>query len=366
MSESANHLTPTPPKRRWPSVLLGVLVSVVALWLLLRRDFSAVQDELAHAHYWAVIPCLIVSVIGLWLRSIRWRVLLPGRLSAGHSFHILNVSYFINAVLPLRVGELARAGLAARLNPPVPVLTSLSTVVIERLLDTLAVFGLVGITLAILPAGFEVGLIGLVLGVGALVGVIVLAVFAARPDWARLLLDRVVLNGVGRVIPFFQRPNMQARLTAWLDHLLDGIAPLASVRVWLLAFAWTVAAWAASVSAGYVLLFALFDDPTWAAAMAFVALASFAIAVPAVPGNLGPFEAAVVFALMSADLVGELTDPRAIAFALLLHVVNLVTYIGAGLIGLWAEDVKLGDVTRAAQQIALGVAQSPKPNPPCA
>ena len=49
-----------------------------------------------------------------------------------------------------------------------------------------------------------------------------------------------------------------------------------------------------------------------------------------------------------------------IAFALLLHVVNLVTYIGAGLLGLWAEDVKLGDVTRAAQQIALNpAAQSP-------
>ena len=342
MTESVTH----PTKKTWPSLVLGALVSAVALWWLLRRDLGGVQAELAHARYWTVLPCLVVSVIGLWLRSMRWRVLLPGWLSAGHSFHILNVSYFINAVLPLRVGELARAGLAARLDPPVPVLTSLSTILVERLLDTLAVFALVGITLAMLPAGFEVGVLGIVLGIGAVVGVIVLAMFAARPRWAFMMLD-----GVGRFVPVLRRPAITVRLAAWLDHLLVGIAPLASMRVWLLALGWTVAAWATSVIAGYVLLFALFDDPTWVAAMAFVALASFAIAVPAVPGNLGPFEAAVVFALASADLVGEMSDPRAITFALLLHVVNLVTYIGTGLLGLWAEDVKLADATRAARQM---------------
>ena len=86
--------------------------------------------------------------------------------------------------------------------------------------------------------------------------------------------------------------------------------------------------------------------------MAMVALASFAIAVPAVPGNLGPFEAAVVFGLAGAGLVENATDAPAVAFALLLHVVNLATYILMGLIGLWAENVSLGDVTRAARALA--------------
>jgi uncharacterized membrane protein YbhN (UPF0104 family) len=249
------------------------------------------------------------------------------------------------------VGELARAGLAARLDPPVPVLTSLSTILVERLLDTLAVFALVGLTLAALPTGFEVGLAGLILGVGALVGVIGLAVFAARPGWAHTLL-----NVSGRIVPFLRRPTLHT----WLDHLLDGIAPLASPRATLLAVWWTAISWTASVVAGYILLFAIFDDPTWTAAMAMIALASFAIAVPAVPGNLGPFEAAVVFGLASADLVASMTAAPAVAFALLLHVVNLITYISTGLIGLWAEDVTLGDVTRAAQAIRSRQARNEK------
>ena len=72
-------------------------------------------------------------------------------------------------------------------------------------------------------------------------------------------------------------------------------------------------------------------------------------AIEAVPGNLGPFEAATVFALASTELVAEPTDAPAVAFALLLHAVNLLTYVSMGLIGVWAEDVRLGELTRAAR-----------------
>src|SRR5690606_6922728 len=330
-------------KKRWSSIVLGLVVSVVALALLLRRDLTGVRDELLDARYWAVLPCMALSGVGLWLRGVRWRALLNGRLALRHSFHILNVGYFINGVLPLRVGELARAVLAARTEPPVPVLTSLRTIVVERLLDTLAVFGLIGLTLLALPVGLEIGLMGAALGVGAVVGVIVLAVFARRPAWAHRLLD-----GLGRVVPLLRREKVHD----WLDEVLAGVVPLGSPRLALQAVGWTVAAWAMSVIAGYVMMFAIFDEPTWAASMAMIALASFAIAVPAVPGNLGPFEAAVVFGLAGAGLVESATDAPAVAFALLLHVVNLATYILMGLVGLWAENVSLGDVTRAAR--ALG------------
>lgn len=329
-------------KKRLPGILIGVIISAVALAYLLRRDLSGVRDELAGAHYWAVIPCFALSIVGLWLRSLRWRVLLDYRLSPTHSFHILNVSYLINGVLPLRVGELVRAVLAARVDPPVRILTSLSTVLVERLLDVLAVLVLLGLVLILLPVRLEIGVMGAALGVGSVVGVVALAVFAARPTWAHYLLEKG-----GRVVPLLRRSQMHN----WLDHLLDGIKPLASARATLLLAGWTAVSWFFSVAAGYVLLYAIFDHPTWAASMAMVALAAFVIAVPAVPGSLGPFEAAVAFGLAGAGLVEEASDAPSVAFALLVHVVNLLTYVSMGLIGLWAEDVGLGEVTRAARQL---------------
>jgi uncharacterized protein (TIRG00374 family) len=328
--------------KRWTSIIVGLLVSVVALAYLFRRDLSDVQDELLHARYWTLIPTVAVTVLGLYVRSIRWRVLLDGRLTRRHSFHILNVSYFVNGVLPLRVGEVARAALAARTESPVPVFTSLSSIVVERLLDTLAVFALIGLTLALLPVGLEIGVIGALLGVGTVVGVVVLAMLAARPAWAHSV--RLVFE---RLLP----PLRRLPLEKWLDHMLDGIRPLASARLTLAAVWWTAVAWLTSVVAGYIILYAIFDEPTWAASMAMIALASFAIAVPAVPGNLGPFEAAVVFGLAGADLVGSTSDPRALAFALLVHVENLLVYIVMGLIGLWAEDVNVGELSQAARAL---------------
>ena len=328
--------------KRWSSVILGLGVSGVALWYLFHRDLSGVRDELLGARYVAVLPCVVLIVVGLGLRALRWRVLLGERLSARHSFHILNVSYFVNGVLPLRVGELARAALAARLDPPVPVFTALSTIVVERLLDTMAVFALIGLTLAILPTGLEIGVMGAALGVGTIIGVVVLLAVAARPRWAHTLL-----NTLACVLP----PLRSERLHAWLDHALDGITPLANPRTAALAFGWTALAWATSVMAGYVLLYAIFETPTWAASLAMVALASFAIAVPAVPGNLGPFEAAIVFALASTGLVAHPTDPPAVAFALLLHAEGLMVYIVLGLIGLWAEGVSLGELVSATRKL---------------
>ena len=332
--------------KRWSSVILGVVVSAVALAYLFHRDLSAVRDELLGARYIAVIPCVALIVVGLWLRALRWRVLLGGKLTPEHSFHILNVSYFVNGVLPLRVGELARAALAARVDPPVPVFTALSTIVVERLLDTMAVFALIGLTLAILPTGLEIGVMGAALGVGTVVGVVVLLVLAARPHWAHGLLD-----GLGRVLP----PLRGERLHGWLEHALDGITPLANPRTAALAILWTALAWATSVMAGYVLLYTIFDAPTWAASLAMIALASFAIAVPAVPGNLGPFEAAIVFGLASTGLVANPTDPPAVAFALLLHAEGLIVYIVLGLIGLWAEGVSLGELVSATRGLRGGV-----------
>lgn len=234
----------------------------------------------------------------------------------------------------------------------VRVLTSLSSILVERVLDTLAVFALLGLTLAVLPVGVEIGLVGALLGLGAVIGGIVLVFFANHPGQAHRLLGLT-----GRVVPLLRR----ATVHEWLDHLLDGIAPLASVRSTLLLVWWTAISWAASVVAGYVALYTIFDDPTWGASMAMIALASFVIAVPAVPGNLGPFETAVAFSLAAAGLVNNASDAPSVAFAVLLHLFNLIVYIGLGLVGVWAESVSLGEVTRAAQALRAKIGPVPEP-----
>ncbi len=333
--------------KRWSSVLLAVAVSVGALAYALRGvQLDQLRDELVGGRYVYVLPSVLLIVLGLVLRGVRWQALLNGRIAVGHSFNILNVGQFFNNLLPLRLGEVVRAFLASRLDPPISMFTSLSSVVVERLTDVLAVVIFVVIAVAIAPVTPEIEAAAKVSGALAVIGMLLLAIFAARPALAHRLLDLVL-----RIAPFLERFHVR-RL---VDRTLEGIAPLGSVRGALTVFGWTAASWAASAAITYVLMFTFYDQPRWNAALLMTSIASLAIALPAVPGSVGPFEAAVVLGLTA----GGMADPgspeqqtRAVACAVLFHVVTVGSYAFLGMIGLSQERISLGEALRAARQLA--------------
>src|SRR5215469_13980721 len=117
--------------KRWQSLALGVIISVVTLAYALHGvSLDGLWGEFAHARYIYLIPSLALVVAGLVLRALRWRGLLDKRTTLAHSFHIMNVGYFFGALLPFRLGDVARLYLAARLTPPIAVFTTLSTIVV--------------------------------------------------------------------------------------------------------------------------------------------------------------------------------------------------------------------------------------------
>ncbi len=336
--------------KRWQSILLGVVVSVATLAYALRGvKFDELRDEFVRGRYIFVLPTLVLVVLGLALRAVRWRVLLSNRISLKHSFHILNVSYLLNTILPLRLGEVGRAVLTTRLEPPISVFAALSSTVVERLTDVIAVVVCIILAIAIAPVTPAVEKAAYISGVLAIIGTIVVAVFAARPVLAHRLLDLVL-----KIFSFLER----FRLRNLAEGVLQGIAPLGTLRGALSTFFWTAVSWATSIAMTYVLLFVFYDHPTLNAALLMVSLTSLAIALPAVPGSVGPFEAAMVTGLTLGGMVDP-NDPaqqaRAVACAVLIHVVTTACYAFLGWIGLQQEKISLGDLLRAARQ--LGVRQ---------
>jgi hypothetical protein len=80
-------------------------------------------------------------------------------------------------------------------------------------------------------------------------------------------------------------------------------------------------------------------------------LSALAIAPPAVPGNVGPFEAAVVFALglsllAALDSAGQ---SRAFGFAVLFHLNSVITFVILGWIGLVQERVTVAGLFQSVQ-----------------
>ncbi len=329
----------------WRTGLLGVIASLLAVYFIISqmKDVGLMWSALRHADYGWVLVSMGVIVVGLFARGARWRALLGGALPFVRAFSITNVSYLVNGVLPLRIGELARAYLAAQVRPPVPILKSVGTIVVERLIDVLAVLIILALALSAGPLPDELRSAALVFAPLVVVGFAFLILLARERERALRLAERLISR-----IALLQRRDW----LAWMRHFLDGLTPLtqpaALTQVLLLA----AASWACSLLSGYVLMIAFFGQGDWATTCLFSAAASLAVAVPAVPGNLGTYEASILLAL-GAMGYGE-PAATAVAFAIAVHAVNLLVNSALGVYGFIQEGVSLDQLSQGVREMKAG------------
>jgi uncharacterized protein (TIRG00374 family) len=323
--------------------LLGLGISLLAIYFIVSQvDMSQLGEALRQARYIYVLPSALLLVLGLVTRALRWRVLLDGGLPLPRAFSITNISYLVNGLLPLRMGEVARAVLANRAQPPVPVLKSASSIVVERLLDLLAVLALLGFALAAaptLPSDYRAAAVvivpALVLGFGTLI------VLAAQRARLHALLARIT-----QIAPVLQK----LKLAVWADHFLDGLLPLTRPALLLRALLWTGLSWGISVAAGYILMLSFYEQADWAVTALYIAAAAFVIAVPAVPGNIGTYEWAIMLAVSAMGL-GQPTDPVNVSFAVIVHALNLAVYAVMGTLGFIQEGITLGQLSARVEEL---------------
>lgn len=333
--------------KNWRLGLLGVAVSLLAIiFIVTQVNVRALADALEQARYVYLLPAFVLLLVGLIARALRWRVLLNGSLPLLRAFNIMNVAYLVNGILPLRIGEVARVYLATQVKPPVPVFQTASTIIVERLLDLLAVVLLLaGALVAVPTVPDELRAAAAIAGPAALIGFLALVFLS----WQRGLALRLMAAFLGRFDTDNEtdKPSFRRKLSAWFVHFLDGLLPLTDPRALFLAFGWTAVSWILSVVAGYVLMFAFYPAASWAATCLYIAAASFSIAVPAVPGNVGTYEGSILLALGATGYGEPLAV--AVAFALVVHGVNLAVHASTGIVGFIQEGVSLGQLSQGVQ-----------------
>lgn len=325
------------------TLLVGILVSGGLLYYLIGQDLETLKNELADARYEYLGLMLPLFFLSMVTRGYRWRALLSYRTSVWHAFHIMNIGYLLSGIVS-RIGEFARAWMMTRLTPPVKFFTALSSILAERILDVLSVLLLLGISLLVLDVPPEVSSAGGLLGILTLIAAAVMIYFAMHRETAHWILNLML-----SWLPFLRRLN----LAEWLDNILDGLSPLLNFRHAADVFFWNVLSWIFSIAANYVLMLVFFDEGSLIGVMLSMVMLAMAIAIPSVPGTLGPFEAAVVAGLWSANVIPSTEAPEnapAVAYGLTLHAITFASYVVMGAIGLWAEQLSLGQVRRAARQ----------------
>jgi uncharacterized protein (TIRG00374 family) len=279
-----------------------------------------------------------VAFLGAYLvRSVRWRLLLsPTKVPVGRLAAIYQVATFLNWLLPVQAGELAKS-LLLRRSDGVPVSRSLATVSMDRAMDLLpAIVLVVAAPFMHLHLSRALWVVLLLASAAVVVGLLGLAWIVRGPRRAPRLLTRVLPRGARhRIEPLIA--TFAETLAALMRRrsLLLAAAVLTVVSVCLEALFCLLAFKAVGV--GVTPLVALYG----------YTLFNLAYILPTPPGHVGSNE--LIGLLVFAGVFGVDRSGVAAMF-LFVHPWTAILITTSGLICL----SRLGVGFRAAFRLAAG------------
>jgi glycosyltransferase 2 family protein len=286
------------------STAVSVIFLAAAAWWVSRQKMPTIPSG-THA-YLSLAGALALYAFATLCRGERWHQLLrhtsihPKRLD---SYCITTVGYAGNNILPARAGEALRVFLVSG-RVDASKREVLGTIIAERVLDAavLAIAFAFG-TYGTLVSGSPIALLGIVV-----VGIAAVALFPSRfhpnPSHPRL---KWIVESIGR--------------------LLAPTRKLVSREGFLL-FALTFVIWAIEASTYFLVAHAVGLGVSIDGAVFIMVVANFVALIPAGPGYVGTFDAAV---LLAARKLGR-SHSAAISFLLLLRFVLFIPITLTGLL----------------------------------
>ncbi len=323
--------------RKHLRLIIGLLASGLSLVAVAQNvDPGKTAAALSGVNYLWLIPAVAIIPPTVWLRAVRWRQLFvpSDGLRVSKLFAILMIGYLINSVFPARLGDPARAFLAADLEG-VKAARGLATVVAERLLDvlTLLLFLLLLLPGVVLPDWMSSS--AMLVAAGALVGFTTLLLLGRRRERYLPLATRLA-GHLPRLRPEW--------VTTQIDHLLSGFDALLLWRRASAIGGLSLAIWLCSAFQTYLTMLAFAIPVPPSAAVMVVVVSALGMVVPSSPGYVGVFHALTVVALAIYGVEASL----ALSYAVVLHLVTFVPLVAFGLLYLWRESLSLGRISARA------------------
>jgi glycosyltransferase 2 family protein len=302
---------------------LPLLAVVIALLWWRGPDWNVVYHAFDLVNWAWIAFALGLNLASVVARSLAWRLTIEQALDPPHPrydkvFASFSVGLLANAVLPGRIGELARVAVLRRHVPRGRGSsgTLVGTVFAHRLFDLFPALLLVGYVLltARIPSWAVTSLV-----VVSIVGV--------------LLFSAAVASARRR-----HRPLEEARpLRQLLGMARQGLAVLRSPLPALGAVLLQCLGWFLQLLAVYVAMRAFDIHAPLPAAALVLLLMNVATVFPLWPGNIGLLQAAVALPLVQYDVAYS----TGFAYALVLQVLEMSVGVGVGLVFLAREGLSL-------------------------
>lgn len=321
-------------------IAIGLVSSAAFLFLAARGvQFGEMLQALEQANYWYMIPCVALTILAFWIRSLRWRcLLLPVRtLPQRVLFPATMIGFLANNVLPARLGELVRAYVVGR-RGQISRSAALASIIVERIFDLFTLLALFAVTTMITRPPGGLGLVALAVLVLGVVALVLLMIWNRRPEQFHAVLMRLTprrMRGSTERIGRGFREGLRV-FDSWTQLLL---VALLSALMWT---AIVIVIWCSIRSLSIAV-------PQPQASMVALAAISLITMVPSAPGFVGTLQGAGTAAL----LVFGVPKEQGLAFSIVYHATQWVPVNVVGAFYLLREGVSLGQLSRIAESDTL-------------
>jgi hypothetical protein len=312
---------------------LGPLIGALFLCLTLRQiDFGNCWFYIRQAKLLWIAVAVVVYSFAFYLRSFRWKFLMSPLKDVPRNrlFSFLIMGFFMNNLLPLRLGEIVRAHITGQ-KMGVSRSSVLATVVVERLFDGLSYVVLFFLTILVLPFPSWTKKS---MGAGSVLFIGVLAIL--------YLLSRNRQKAVSLFGALPMPAVIRTRVNAFFSNFLNGLGSLGHGPSLAKVFLLSLAVWTIEATVFYLMGLSFGMNLSVFQGMLVMIVIGMGAILPTAPGYVGTVEFLGTTSLVFIGINKNL----AFGYIVTLHVLQLLTITFWGIRSLMAEKITLSELIR--------------------
>ena len=319
------------------NIIILIAVSLCGLYFAFYNiDFEILFDRLFKVDFIRFSLSVAILMLACIFRSKRLQYIvapIDNRITLHHLFSATMIGYFGNGILFFRLGEVLKAYSISQGNK-ITASESFGVIMLERMIDALTVLILLLISLIWLPT--QNSKINYWITAFTIITILfTLSIVTLRKiNWEKFIMSFIFVN-----------ERIRITLLGIVQKIFDGIDTIkntnhvkgilfSTISMWTCYYFMTV--WLLESCQIYLMPSGSFI---------ILVMGAIIIAVPALPGGLGTYEAGITYTLM---LLYFLNKDEALTYAIVSHASNYIPFLGVGFFYFIVSGLRLSDIKKVS------------------
>ena len=314
-------------------ILFLLFISILGLYFAFYNiDFIELLNRILSIELTQFFAAIIILIVACIFRAKRLQYIispLDNNISLHHLFSSTMIGYFGNGILFFRLGEVLKAYSIAQNNKITPS-ESFGVIMLERIIDALTVLLFLFVFLPWIPTENKTIRYWVIAFVAVTLFFLLIIFILKFINWKKSISSMSFISHSIRNATISIIGKIFNGIDAIIKTKHIGGIIVSTVLIWICYFLMTI--WLLESCQIYLTLSGNFI---------ILLMGAIIIAVPALPGGLGTYEAGITFTLM---LLFAVTKDEALTYAIVSHSSNYIPYLVIGSIYFINSGLKIKDI----------------------